>query len=108
MVAGALPVWKTFFVLEEAVYDALYASGAHLGNVVADAYLDRDMSVGTDSGSTTVRTPRQALRHWRNRVYQSGGTMHVTKEDDTTDSWTAALTTDGAADPIVEINPAGP
>jgi hypothetical protein len=75
---------------------------------MADAWLDRDMSTGTDSGSTTVRTPRQALRVLRNKVSQTGGTMTVCKEDDSTSSWTAALTTDAAADPITAIDPAGP
>lgn len=74
----------------------------------ADAWLDRDMSTGTDSGSPTVRTPRQALRLWRNKVSQAAGTMTVTKEDDSTTSWTAALGTDAAAIPIVSIDPAGP
>ncbi len=77
----------------------------------ADALLDRNMATGTDSGtdggSPQVRTPRQAFRFMRNRVYTSSGTQHVTKEDDTTDSWTAAVTTDAGALPIIEINPAG-
>jgi hypothetical protein len=73
---------------------------------IADALLDRDMSVGTDSGSPTVRTPRQALRLLRNKVSVPAGTMTVTKEDDTTTSWTAAVTTDAAANPITVIDPA--
>lgn len=74
----------------------------------ADALLNRDMATGTDSGSTTVRTVRQALRILRNKVTGSGGTQTVYKEDDATTSWTAALTTDAAADPIIAIDPAGP
>jgi hypothetical protein len=74
-------------------------------NAIADAILDRDMSTGTDSGSATVRTVRQALRASRNKVSISGGTMTVTKEDDTTASWTAAVTTT-AGDPISAIDPA--
>lgn len=74
----------------------------------ADALLNRDMSTGTDSGSTTVRTVRQALRILRNKVSSAAGTMTVTKEDDSTASWTAALTTDPAAVPITAIDPAGP
>lgn len=77
-------------------------------NENADALLDRDMSTGTDSGSTTVRTVRQALRALRNKVSISGSTVTITKEDDSTASWTAALTTDAAADPITAIDPAGP
>lgn len=76
-------------------------------NAIADALLDRDMSTGTDSGSTTVRTPRQALRLNRNKVSIAGGTMTVTKEDDSTTSHTAAVTTT-AGDPITAIDPAGP
>jgi hypothetical protein len=76
----------------------------------ADALLDRNMATGTDSGSSTVRTVRQALRPLRNMVdsVTTPGTMDVKKEDDSTSSWTAALTTDGAAAPIVKIDPAGP
>ena len=74
-------------------------------NEIADGILDRDMSVGTDSGSTTVRTVRQALRPLRNRTTAAGT---VYKEDDSTVSWTFTPTTDAAAEPIIEINPAGP
>lgn len=72
---------------------------------VADALLDRDMSVGTDSGSTTVRTVRQALRLSRNKWGISGGTITVTKEDDATTSWTGAVTTT-AGNPVSQIDPA--
>lgn len=74
----------------------------------ADALLDRDMSTGTDSGSTTVRTARQALRAIRNKTTFAASTLTVTKEDDSTTSWTAAVSTDVAALPIVGIDPAGP
>ncbi len=88
------------------------STGAAVGDiatstVIADAILDRDMATGTDSGSTTVRTPRQALRSLRNKVAISGGTATVYKEDDTTASWTAAVTTT-AGDPISAVDPAGP
>lgn len=59
---------------------------------IADGLLDRDMSTGTDSGSPTVRTVRQALRAIRNKSSVAAGTLTVTKEDDTTASWTAAVT----------------
>jgi hypothetical protein len=71
---------------------------------IADAVLDRDMSVGTDSGSATVRTVRQALRALRNRFVVSGGTVTVYKEDDSTPSHTAAVTGTPA---VTESNPAG-
>lgn len=72
---------------------------------VADTLLDRNMATGTDSGSPTVRTVRQALRMLRNKGSISAGTLTVTKEDDTTASWTAAVTTT-AGDPISSIDPA--
>lgn len=77
-------------------------------NSVADAMLDRDMSTGADSGSTTVRTVRQALRFLRNKWAIAAGTLTVYKEDDSTSSWTSAVTTDGTAQPIVSTDPAGP
>lgn len=75
---------------------------------IADGILDRNMATGTDSGSTTVRTPRQALRFLRNSWSISGGTLTVNKEDDSTASWTAAVTTASSADQITAIDPAGP
>lgn len=74
---------------------------------IADGMLDRDMSVGADNGSTTVRTVRQALRFLRNKWSISGGTLTICKEDDTATSWTAAVTTDSTALPIVTNDPAG-
>jgi hypothetical protein len=71
---------------------------------IADAILDRDMSVGTDSGSATVRTVRQALRALRNRFQLSGGTVTVYKENDSTPSHTAVVTGTPA---VTETNPAG-
>lgn len=69
---------------------------------LADALLDRDMSVGADSGGRTVRN---ALRVLRNKVALALGTMTVYKEDDTTPAFTAAVTTDVTAEPIVSIDP---
>jgi hypothetical protein len=82
------------------------ALAADAGAEIADAILDRNMATGTDSGSPTVRTPRQALRALRNKWTNAAGTYTVTKEDDTTTSWTAALTTDAAAVPIITSDPA--
>lgn len=80
---------------------------AAANNAIADALLDRDMSTGVDSGSTTVRTPRQALRMNRNKVAIAAGTMTVYKEDDATASHTGAVTTT-AGNPVTAIDPAGP
>lgn len=73
---------------------------------IADGILNRDMSTGTDSGSPTVRTMRQALRFLRNKWSISGTTLTVTKEDDATASWTSELTGTAAADPITASDPA--
>jgi len=75
-------------------------------NEIADGLLERDMSTGSDSGSPTVRTVRQALRILRNKASIAAGTLTVTKEDDATSSWTAAVTTT-AGNPISDINPSG-
>ncbi len=72
----------------------------------ADTLLDRNMATGTDSGSSTVRTVRQALRFLRNRWAIAGGTLTVNREDDATASWTATVTTT-AGNPVSEVDPAG-
>ena len=64
------------------------------------------MATGTDSGSPSVRTVRQALRFLRNKWSIAGTTLTVTKEDDATASWTATVSTDAAAIPIVGNDPA--
>lgn len=74
---------------------------------ISDGMLDRDMSLGADNGSTTVRTVRQALRFLRNKWSIAAGTLTICKEDDTATSWTAAVTTDSTALPIVTNDPAG-
>jgi phage baseplate assembly protein W len=77
--------------------------------VIADTVLDRNMATGTDSGSSTVRTVRNALRPGRNRVHVDSvtGVITVYKEDDTTVAWTAQGTATAGMDPLTEINPAG-
>ena len=90
--------------------DNLPASPAATGDIPtatdnADAVLDRDMSLGSDSGSPTVRTVRQALRFLRNKWSIAGGTLTVYKEDDTATSWTSAITT-SAGNPVSTSDPA--
>lgn len=79
---------------------------ADAANEIADAVLDRDMSTGSDNGSATVRTPRQALRFLRNKWSIAAGTLTVCKEDDSTTSWTSALTTNASAEPVTTSDPA--
>lgn len=78
--------------------------GTAANEALADAFLNRDMATGTDSGSSTVRTVRQALRALRNRFTVSGGTATFYKEDDSTTSHTAVVTGTPA---VTEANPAG-
>lgn len=75
-------------------------------NAVADALLDRNMATGTDSGSPTVRTPRQALRVLRNKVEIAATTVTIYKEDDSTSSWTGVATLNSSAVPVTAIDPA--
>lgn len=114
--AALLVILATYVDTEVAAIkaktDNLPASPAAVGDIPtaiqnADALLNRDMSTGTDSGSTTVRTVRQALRFLRNKWSISGGTLTVLKEDDSTSSWTASVSTT-AGDPVSSIDPAGP
>lgn len=75
-------------------------------NAMADGFLDRNMATGTDSGSATVRTVRQALRPLRNKWTVAAGSYQVTKEDDITVSWTSSVTGTSGADPITASDPA--
>lgn len=80
------------------------ALAADAGAEIADALLDRNMAAGIDSGGRTVRN---ALRPLRNKVdLTTPGTMSVKKEDDTTEAWSASITSDAGAEPITAIDPA--
>lgn len=70
---------------------------------LADALLNRDLSAVSD---TNARSPLNALRILRNKWSITAGTLTVTKEDDTTSAWTAALTDDATANPITASDPA--
>jgi len=53
-----------------------------------------------------ARSVLNALRFLRNKWTSSGGTLTVTKENDTDAAWTAALSSDASADPITGSDPA--
>jgi hypothetical protein len=93
-------------VIDNAAFaaDALAATNfaASVGQEFADALLGRNIAGGSDGG----RMVKDALRFLRNRFAVSSGTLTVYQEDDTTTAWTASVTGDAAADPIVESNPA--
>jgi hypothetical protein len=69
----------------------------------ADALLDRDMSAVSDMHA---RSPLNALRFIRNKWTLSGTLLSVKKEDDSTEAWTAAVSTSPGADPISGSDPA--
>jgi hypothetical protein len=75
-------------------------------NGIADALLARDIGSGSGAGTLNERTVRSALRMLRNYNSVSSGTLTVRKEDDSTTAWTAAVTTNAGANPIVAIDPA--
>lgn len=70
----------------------------------ADALLNRDFSAVSD---TNDRSLLQAARHIRNKwdTTTNPGYVTVRKEDDTTEAWRAALSTDGSAQPITGSDP---
>jgi len=69
----------------------------------ADALLNRDMSAVAE---TNARSPLNAFRFLRNKWSVAGGTLTVTKENDVTSAWTATVSTDAAAIPIIGNDPA--
>ncbi len=69
---------------------------------IADATLNRDMSAVSD---TNARSPLNALRAIRNKSVVAAGVLTVSKEDDTTSAWTAAVTSDATAAPITGVDP---
>ncbi|TAL13939.1 hypothetical protein EPN95_04600 [Patescibacteria group bacterium] len=109
LVAGAITNLKFAAGAIDAAAIATDAFGAlelaaDAVNEIADGILDRNMGTGTDSGSPTVRTLRQAVRFLRNRWAIAAGTLTVYKEDDITASWTSTITTT-AGNPVSESDP---
>lgn len=104
VVAGYL---DTEIAAIKAKTDNLPAAPAAVGDIPtdvqnADALLNRNVS----GGSSTGRTVKQALHVLRNKSAVAAGTLTVYDTDDTTSSWTAAVSSDAAADPITGIDPA--
>lgn len=85
--------------------DAIGASelAATAAQEVADEVLSRNLVGGASNGARNVRN---ALRALRNRVTESGGTLTVYEEDDSTTAWTATVTRTASTDPITSVDPA--
>lgn len=77
------------------------AAGEYTG--IADALLKRDMSAVSGEAA---RSPLNALRFLRNKWSLAGTTLTVTKEDDAATAWTATVTAQAGADPVVGSDPA--
>jgi len=88
------------------VLNAVTSTGVTIASAtmtsIADALLKRDLSAVTGEAS---RSALNALRFLRNKWSVSGSTLTVTKEDDTTSAWTAAVTTNASADPVTAVDP---
>ena len=69
---------------------------------IADAILKRDFSAITGESS---RSLLNAARFLRNKWSVSSGTLTVTKENDSTTAWTAAVTGTAGADPVTGVDP---
>lgn len=68
----------------------------------ADALLKRDWTSVTGEAA---RSCLNAFRFLRNKWTVSGGTLSVKKEDDSTEAWAAAVSSDAAAEPIIGSDP---
>jgi hypothetical protein len=101
---GATNMVPVVAELEIVSYDPFNVTAER--TAMANAFLDQDMSTGTDSGTTSIRTVRQALRFLRNKWSVNSGSLTVCKEDDTTASWTASIGTTAGTTPITSVDPA--
>lgn len=81
---------------------SLAGSGGVDPTVLADAVLGRDLGSVSAPASRSLVNAARALR---NNVYISGGLMHVCKENDIDDAWTAAVTFDSSGQPISGVDP---
>lgn len=85
----------------------LTAISSSLRNQIADSVLRRTFANAADSaeGDTLAfRSLLGAVGKLVNRVRVNGGTLTVYREDDSTALGTQTVTTDGAAEPITEVN----
>jgi Concanavalin A-like lectin/glucanases superfamily len=101
---GAIPATVQLFTDFPQTGDA-FAEIANLPTATenADTLLNRDMAAVSD---TNDRSPLNAMRLLRNKWTSAAGTLTVKKEDDISTAWTAVLTGDASADPVVGSDPA--
>lgn len=97
------PVSSTSGVYLDTIEISTIGPASAWGQAIADAILIRDWTSVTGEAARSVLN---ALRFIRNKWSISGGTLTVTKEDDSTSAWTATVSTDAAADPVIGNDPA--
>lgn len=105
-VIGSLSIENRSTQAIRAKTDNLPAAPAAVGDIPtavqnADALLGRNVS----GGSSTGRTVKQVFHFIRNKWVVAAGTLTVYDTDDTTTSWTAAVTGTAGADPVTGVDP---
>lgn len=98
--AAPAAVGSAMTLADGAISEAKISSGGL--NAIADALLKRDFAAVSGEAA---RSALNALRFLRNKWSVAGVTLTVTKEDDLTAAWTAAITKDAASDPVVGADP---
>lgn len=111
-VAAILAAVDTEVAAIKAKTDNLPASPAAVGSAmtltsgertsIADAILTRDW---TAVSGAAARSLLNAGRFLRNKWSVIAGVLTVTEEDDTTTAWTATVTSDASADPVIGSDP---
>lgn len=101
-IATAAELTTALAAADDAILAAITALTIPSAIQNADAFLTRDWTSVTGEAN---RSALNALRALRNKWSVSGATLTVTKENDTTTAWTAAVVTTGG-DPVSSVDPA--
>jgi hypothetical protein len=97
---NAMPI-KVITVVEEAVYDTLFAADANLLTAIADAVLTRDSS--NWQATAPQKSLGTAVMKATHKIAPAGSTLQIFRSDGTTVHAEQALTTDASIEPIREI-----
>lgn len=103
--ASPAAVGSAMTLASGAIDSAAVAAAA--ANKIADHILRRALATAlasSDGDTKTFRSLAGAVAKLVDRIVSSGGTLTIYEPDDTTSLGTQTLTTDAAAEPIVEAN----